>query len=552
MQMIAAQHVSGILTRDQSPKGRGGFQTIMHTSDLLSQDDVRTIEHRVQCFPAGEERAKWQFCRLSGDRPMITRIMPIPEPDEFGRRGRYLTHSLIFNPSDWLQLDDAPFDLMRPENFFLSLEQVSAFAGFKTGKAPAVNREVDREWNKEAGDLIRKWSVEQLKGLVCLAGTPQWMIEQGYYVQLIGSEAEILDALKVLFYLGSPTARKFYSFDTNASGCDWRPDMCFWGRSLPSGNDAGARYVVDAARLQVDYPESSAGNSSYGKWVEAMVRAERFRMLQENLERAQALAKFLEGQEPDWSLSKEMDDEFQRDFADANVGLITERVAGLLPDSISQPLRSAAVEQVGKNPATFLRYLIECEQETLSCELLYQTILRHVDLLLTADDMEWLTGLGEKHIGLRLLLALLPEHESRRIKMLATMSSDDYEQCVKALQTRADFQAWQVLSPQHLGAWFSLCDKSDSAEDIRKGISYIAEHGRRKDRRQLEQIVRYLKPGQQKDLQQWLDSSSYRLRKLKAALSEALKSTEVSQSRGENGSKFQRLKGVLSKRAKRV
>jgi hypothetical protein len=132
------------------------------------------------------------------------------------------------------------------------------------------------------------------------------------------------------------------------------------------------------------------------------------------------------------------------------------------------------------------------------------------------------------------------------------MNSDQYQQCVKALRTRADFQAWQVFSPRHLGDWFSLCSKSGGAEDIRKGISCIVAHGGRKDRRQIEQIVRYLNPDQQKYLQRWLNSSPYRLRKLKAALAEALKATEDLQSPGENSSIFQRIKGIFVRRAKRV
>jgi hypothetical protein len=549
MRMTAAQHISGVLTQDQSLKGRGGFQTILHTPDMLSQDDVRTIEHRVQCVPAGEKRAKWQYCRLSGERPMITRIIPIPEPDEFGRRGRYLTHSLIFDPSDWRRIDDAPFDLMRPGNFFSSIEQVLEFYGFKAGKAPAALIEVRREWNKEAEDLIRKWPVEQLKGLIELTGTPQRMIEQGHYIQLLGSETQILGALKVVFHLGSPSAREIYSFDTNASGCDWRPDASFWARGFTSGNKAGARFVIDAAGLQVSHPEPSSGNSPCGKWIESMARAERFSMLQENLERARALALFLEGREPKLSLGQEMDDDFQKSFAEANAGTIRERVEALLLDQISQPLRQAAVEQVSRTPATFLRYLIEGQQEKLNCDLLFQTILRQVDFSPAPADLELLTSLGEKHIGLKLLLALIPGNELRRIKILANMSSDHYRLCIEELQKRPDFQAWQIFSTQHLDAWFGLYNKCSVTEDLRKAISYIAKHGRRKDRRPLEGIVRYLRPDQQKDLRQWLDSSSYRLRKLKAALAKALKATEVSPSSGKIGLIVRRLKTIFARRA---
>lgn len=252
MKITAAQHVSGVLTDKQSPNGQGGYQTLFHTRDLLSVDEVRIIERQVQQSAAGGGKALWQSYCLNARRHVITRVVPINAPDEFGRRGRFFTHSLVFD-----EPDDVPFGLLRPGTFFSSLEDVLACEAAKTGHIPAVQDSAGAEWVGEAKGLASAWSVEELNRLFMLASDPREVTGQGQHVALVGSEAQIIGALKVAALLAPPRSRKLLTFDTNASGGESSPGATFWGRGSTGEVAAGARYVIDGARRQITLPESS-------------------------------------------------------------------------------------------------------------------------------------------------------------------------------------------------------------------------------------------------------------------------------------------------------
>jgi hypothetical protein len=255
MKITAAQHVSAMLTSRQSPRGRGGYQTLYYTRGLLTQDEVGVIERFLQYGSAREGGPKWQSYRLTDRRHVISRIVPINEPDDFGRRGRYFAHSLICDVPPGPQFDDALFGLLMPQYFIASLERALTAEGMRTGDAPAVKYDVEEGSGDEARGRLRDWSGEQLNRLSVLLSDPRRLTEQGLHVALVGSEGQILEALKVAFLLAPPAARKHCSFDTNAPGNDAPQGGAFWGRG--SAGAASAGHVIDAARRQVTVPDSS-------------------------------------------------------------------------------------------------------------------------------------------------------------------------------------------------------------------------------------------------------------------------------------------------------
>ncbi len=252
MKMKAAQHASAVMTDRQAPNGQGGFQTLFRTRDLLSADEVRVIERQGQHSGARGGKPLWQSYGLNARRHVVTRVVPILTPDEFGRRGRFFTHSLVFD-----QPEDIPFGLLRPGTFFSTLEELLAYDGAKTGDAPPLEVGVTAEWVGEAKGLMRNWSAEELNRLFMLASDPQQVIEQGQHVALVGDETQIIDALKVCALLAPPQSRKLLTFDTSAAGGAPAPGATFWGRGAPAEEAEGARYVIDGVRRRVTLPESS-------------------------------------------------------------------------------------------------------------------------------------------------------------------------------------------------------------------------------------------------------------------------------------------------------
>lgn len=249
MQLAAAQLVSGVLTSRQSLTGQAGYQTLFCTRDLLATDEIRIIERQVQFSFSGESEAKWQSYRLSSNRHVISRIMPIAEPDEFGRRGRFFAHSLIFDAADVGQIDETLFDLLQDARFFVSLDKVLASAAMSDGHISAVAIECKKQWAKEAQNSLRDWSGEHLNQLYQLMRDPQQLIDQRQHVTFVGSEDEIIAALKVAYLLAPASERKSCSFDTRAPARLEQSDVAFWGHGVKAAETAD--YLIDGGRREV-------------------------------------------------------------------------------------------------------------------------------------------------------------------------------------------------------------------------------------------------------------------------------------------------------------
>ena len=274
MQINAAQHVSGVLTSRQSLTGQAGYQTFFYTRDLLAPDELRIIERQAQLSFAGDGQAKWQSYRLSSNRHVITRIVPINEPDEFGRRGRFFAHSLVFDTADGVQVDETLFNLLQTARFFVSLDKVLASAAMSSGNIPAVAIDCTEKWAKEARNCLRDWSGEQLDQLYLLMCDPQQLLDRKQHVVLVGNESEIIAALKVAFLLAPASARKLCSFDTRAPANLEQSDVAFWGRGAQAAERAD--YVMDGAKREVRIrPDSPvlAGGFSLDKVPPALGRA---------------------------------------------------------------------------------------------------------------------------------------------------------------------------------------------------------------------------------------------------------------------------------------
>src|SRR5262249_20866637 len=106
-----------------------------------------------------------------------------------------------------------------------------------------------KNWAKEAQSSLRDWSGEQLDRLYLLMRDPQQLLDQKQHVTLVGSESEIIAALKVAYLLAPASARKFCSFDTRASFSPEQSEIAFWGRGVQAAETAD--YLIDGGRREV-------------------------------------------------------------------------------------------------------------------------------------------------------------------------------------------------------------------------------------------------------------------------------------------------------------
>jgi hypothetical protein len=537
MRITAAQHVTGVLTQGESPTGTGGPQTLLSTLDELRQDEIHLIESQAKYGPEQEGKVRWQFYGLASHRLVIARIIQNPKPDEV-RRARHLAHSLVFSALDTKSIEQVLFSLLRQDLFFTSIDQVLACDGMKngTGRIEAASVEAGTEWVDEAWALAQQWSGADLNRLVQLVCNRHAMTNKRQYVEIVGNERQILDALKVAFLLTPTSHRTHCSFDTNASGFEEQGTVGFWARGF-SGSERHTPFFVDAAKRQVTIADtSSLRPSTYGRWLEEEVKAHGYARVRDNLAQGQTLASVVEGHGTSPRASQKKDADFEIGFVRANADLIKERVAHLLPEQFSPHLREAIVARLSKGPTETLAWLTRSQSLVLFCEPAYETLLHDANLTLSASDLEVLTPHAKGHHGLGLVLALKTGDESMRLQALADMGRDEYAQRVAEFKARPDFKPWQVFFPAHFDAWRHLCRELYTLDDLAHGISSVAEHGSDQARRDLTVIASSLPyKTERQALLQWLRSSSYRLPAFETALRMSLAS-EDQQGGEESGS----------------
>jgi hypothetical protein len=478
MRINVAQHVSAVLTSKQSPRGRGGYQTILCTEGSLSDDQIYTLERQVQYVPARDAGGRWQSYRLAPQRHIITRIVPIPEPDESGRWGRFFSHSLIFDTTGRREFDEVMLDLLQPRHFYSSLDRILSAEGLKTGHIPTASFDVDGEWTREARGLLGQWTGEQLNLISMLTNNPRELIEQGQYIALLGDEARILDALKVVFLLTSPEARRFCAFDTYVTGSEPHPDLPLWGRGFPAAAPEGTTFVIDTVRRQVTIPEPSP------------VRENRF--------------------------SPEQLSPPVRQLIDRRLNQPSEQMLKYL----SERRYSSFVGELG------YRSLLHGEEVPLT-----ETDL---ELLLPF-------GRSHRGLGLLLALKSGNEEERLRT-LADIPNRAEYKQRIGELKTRPDVKAWQLFLPSLMHTWFDVLRTDYTMEDITRAVASVAEHGSTKEREQLICLDEQLDGGQRRELATWLKASSHRLEHLQAALNKPAPTNRGGRSGGKSNSFWRRLR----------
>ncbi len=268
----ASQHVFAHLTKEQSPTRRSGYQSLFHTRDQLTADEVREIEDRAQ-FRTKTGGDKWQFYSLSSQKAVITRYVTVPEPDEFGRTGRYMAHSLVISPSDWAAIDFNPFGLMRATNFCGRIDDVLKLGDLRSKSIGTVRVEVSPARMERARSLWSEWPADELWKLARLSCHPGNITGTGQFVAFIGDASQINEALALIFLL-SPIPRINCSFDTSSTGCNWPREVNFWGRGFAEEREARTPFVVYAAQRRVKLPGSwSPPLTPHEQWLQRTIES---------------------------------------------------------------------------------------------------------------------------------------------------------------------------------------------------------------------------------------------------------------------------------------
>ena len=153
----AWQHIYSNVEKEQSPKNRGGFQTLFYSLAGLSQAEVSEMESRLLYFSSKVEPIKQLFFSTSTGKGVVAQIVVIAEPDKYGRRGRYLAHSLIFSAEDLARFEADPFRVFEHFTFISTVAEALEQGIFETSDIPAVSLNLPES---STGDIeaAKQWS----------------------------------------------------------------------------------------------------------------------------------------------------------------------------------------------------------------------------------------------------------------------------------------------------------------------------------------------------------------------------------------------------------
>ena len=229
MRVTVWQHIYSNVPKEQSPTRRRGYQTLFYTHSGLSEAEVFALEDRSQYYATENNPTKYQFYMLPGNnKAAISKIMPLAGLDEFGRKGRYLAHSLIISKNEFQKLDYCPMGLFVSRWFVSNLKEAFSQGDIKRGNISAKRIEVSDTWMEGAIQTARKWDLAQLTKLLQLGWQAARIKERRQSIILLGKDNQIMSLLAAMFLLTQPGKRPHLTFDTHVYGCDWTRDWPFW------------------------------------------------------------------------------------------------------------------------------------------------------------------------------------------------------------------------------------------------------------------------------------------------------------------------------------
>lgn len=340
----AWQHIYSNVEKEQSPQRRGGFQTLFYSLAGLTAAEVEEMESRLLYFPSSVEPVKRLFFSTSTGKGVVAQIVVLPEPDQAGRKGRYLAHSLVFPPETLAQLESDPFRVFQHFRFMTTLGAVMAQGNFQTGDIPAAALELPLQADSPL-EAARAWPPAELVKLALLALQADRQARNREAVTVAGQEAYIESALAAAF-LAVPTAlRSRCTFDTYFYRCNLVATY-FWAVGLPEPPASPKFTLVEGATRQVHGAGSLRPETAYEQWAVAAIEAGRLADLARQRDPAFALGEWLEGRSYEPSLLEAATPDLIEGMFKLNAAAVQARAGQRVGEQMPPPLVQRIVDQI--------------------------------------------------------------------------------------------------------------------------------------------------------------------------------------------------------------
>ncbi|MBN1993205.1 MAG: hypothetical protein JW953_10915 [Anaerolineae bacterium] len=340
----ACQHIYSNVEKERSPQGRGGFQTLFYTHSGLLESEVEEMESRLLYFPSKVEPVKRLFFTTSTGKGVVAQIVFLPNPDEFGRGGRYLAHSLVFASEALLQFETDPFRVFRCFSFLTTVEEALAQGDFKTGDIPAVSLELLAGL---AGELnaAGSWPAPELKKLALLPLRAKQHARERETITFTGQPEQIELALEAAFLAVPVSLRPYCTFDTYFYRCNLVATY-FWAVGLPEPPVSIKFVQVDSQARQVHGQIVGQPETAYQRWVVQAIDAGQLAELARYRESAFALAEWLDGRTYTLSLLAAAPNELIKAVFKANAQVVQESLRRQVRQDLPPELVNRAAERI--------------------------------------------------------------------------------------------------------------------------------------------------------------------------------------------------------------
>lgn len=520
-----AQHIYANLTTEQSPAGRRGYQTLSYTRDRLSASAVRAIENRSQHRSTQGIKSKWQFFGLPGEQVVISYLTGVPEPDEFGRKGQHMAHSIIIEPRDWGLIGSTPFGLMMPTSFCQTMDQALTLGNLKTGELNAASLDITQYGPARAIALAQQWTAEELCKLARLACHPQVILQRGHFVSIVGNEQQILAALELALLL-APAPRLTCAFDTSSAGCSWPRELNFWGQGFAEQREARSPFVVLAEQRKVRLPDGwSPPQTQYEYFLTTQLNSGQIASIPSQQQAVHIISSALTGQSVTPGMLAGVSDVVKNDFASANQLALTKRIADLLPNDLPEYFEDKILSKIGRTPKERLEWLLRNPAGEELGEILFWILADWSDDP-GREIKRSITPIIVRHAGLRLLFGLWGQDRREIYSSLSIMEADEYRRYLQKLSLRTYAKAQDFFCAKHLNLWFQILYGQFDVPKLVEGISFVALYGTQSDCDQLKGVVENLTESEDRnDLLKSLNEKPFRkqVKTLISALKESLR-----------------------------
>lgn len=295
----ALQHIFSNVEKEQSPRGRGGFQTLFH-SPALTEAEVEETEARFLYFASKVEPVKRLFFTISTGKAVVAQVLFLPTPDQFGRGGRYFAHGLLFAPDDFSKFQADPFYVFRVFKFISTVDGALAQGDFNSGHIAPVSLELPATQTSDV-EAARTWPAPELQQLALLALRVEQQAGSRDAITVTGQPEHIENALEAAFLTAPNVLRPKCSFDTYFYRCNLVATY-FWAIGLPEPPVSVKFVHVDGDKKQIAGEVSTQPQTAYERWAMRAIEDGQLTEIARQRNHAFALAEWLDDRPYDLNL----------------------------------------------------------------------------------------------------------------------------------------------------------------------------------------------------------------------------------------------------------